>query len=249
MIYLHVTLRMKVDNKLTIPIDYNHIIQSAIYHSIDTDLANRLHGQGFVADGRVFRLFSFSRLTGPFTMDRQAGQITFNEEVDLVISSPVMDFVQSLANGLLRQGGWRLGTHWVEISEISAEQVKIDGSNVLVKTLSPITVYSTMLRPDGRKYTVYFQPGDPDYNSMITANLQKKYKAFHGQPAPEGMVQVKPRGNVKMNLIQYKGTIIKAYSGILNLSGSQELLQIAMDAGLGSKNAQGMGCVKMLKNH
>ncbi|CUH97876.1 hypothetical protein P22_4027 [Propionispora sp. 2/2-37] len=244
---MHITLRMKADNQLILAIDYNHIVQSTIYHSIDAELADRLHGQGFVADGRVFRLFSFSRLTGPFTMDKQCGQITFTGDVDLVISSPVMDFIQSLANGLLKQGGWRLGTHWVEICEISAEQMKVDGSSVLVKTLSPITVYSTMLRPDGRKYTAYFQPGDPDYDAMITANLQKKYKAFYGQPAPEGMVQIKPRGNVKMNLLRYKGIIIKGYSGVLGLEGPQELLQMAVDGGLGSKNAQGMGCVKCYK--
>ena len=246
MIHLHITLRMKADNKLTIPVDYNHIVQSAIYHSIDADLANRLHGQGFVADGRVFRLFSFSRLIGPFTMDKQTGQIHFNGEIELVISSPVMEFVQSLANRLLQQGGWRLGTQWVDIYEIRAEQMKVDGSSVLIKTLSPITAYSTMLRPDGRKYTVYFQPCDPDYDAMITANLQKKYKAFYGQPAPEGMVRIKPRGNVKMNLFRYKGIIIKGYSGVLHVDGPQELLQMAVDGGLGSKNAQGMGCVKML---
>lgn len=244
---MHIILRMKTDNQLILPIDYNHIVQSAIYHSIDAKLAEHLHGQGFVADGRVFRLFSFSRLAGLFTMDKQSGQIAFAGDVDLTISSPVMDFVQSLANELLKQGGWRLGTHWAEICEISSEQMKVDGNSALVKTLSPVTVYSTMLRPDGRKYTVYFQPGDPDYDIMITANLQKKYKAFYGQQAPEGMVQVKPRGNVKMNLLRYKGIIIKGYSGVLCLDGPQELLQMAVDGGLGSKNAQGMGCVKMLE--
>lgn len=244
---MHITLRMKTDRPLILPIDYNHIVQSAIYHSIDAELAARLHGQGFAADGRVFRLFSFSRLTGAFTMDKQTGQIVFSGETNLVIASPVMDFVQSLANGLLRQGGWRLGAAWVEIQEISAEQMKVEQGDILVKTLSPITVYSTMLRPDGRKYTVYFQPGDPDYDEMITANLQKKYKAFHEQPAPDGKVTVRSRGMMKMNLLKYKGIIIKGYSGTLRLEGPIQLLQMAIDAGLGSKNAQGMGCLGVVK--
>jgi CRISPR-associated protein, Cas6 family len=88
------------------------------------------------------------------------------------------DFVQSLANGLLQQGEMRLGANAVVIESISAQSIKVEHTNVVVKTLSPVVVYSTMLRSDGRKYTVYFQPGDPDYDTLITANLQKKYESI-----------------------------------------------------------------------
>lgn len=246
---MHVTLKMIAQKGLTLPIDYNHMIQSAIYYSIDPMLAARLHDQGFIADGRVFRLFCFSRLMGPFQMDKSAGEITFTRHIRLEISSPVIDFIQSLANGLLRADKWRLGPTSVDIIEVSVEPMKLDDDSIIVRTLSPVTVYSTMLRPDGRKYTVYFQPGDPDYDSMITANLQKKYKAYWAKQAPEGMVRVKARGQVKMNLLQYKGTVIKGYSGILQLDGPKELLQMAVDGGLGSKNAQGCGFIEVLKRH
>ena len=242
---MHITLRMNPGKGITVPIDYNHIVQGAIYHAIDPLLAERLHGQGYVVDGRVFRLFCFSRLTGAFNMDKQASTMTFVQDISLVIVSPITEFVQSLATGLLRSGNWRLGESKVEIKEIKARQWKVEQSRIIVRTLSPVTVYSTMQRPDGRKYTVYFQPGDPDYNAMITANLRKKYKACYGIEASEGLVRVCSRGNLKMNLLQYKGTVIKGYSGIIHLEGPQELLQMAVDGGLGSKNAQGFGCLEV----
>ncbi|BBB93537.1 CRISPR-associated endoribonuclease Cas6 [Methylomusa anaerophila] len=242
---MQIVLRLNAANGLTLPIDYNHIVQSAIYHSIAPALATFLHEQGFTANGRVFRLFCFSRLLGPFTMDRNSGKITFGNDVRLVISSPVVDFVQSLANGLLQQGGWRLGSTFADITEIGAEQPVVESENINIRTLSPVTAYSTMSRPDGRKYTVYFQPGDPDYNALITANLQKKYQAFFREEPPEGEVKVKAAGQIKMNLLQYKGTVIKGYSGPLQLTGPQELLQMAVDCGLGSKNSQGFGCLAL----
>ncbi|KJS47026.1 MAG: CRISPR-associated protein Cas6, partial [Peptococcaceae bacterium BRH_c23] len=52
--------------------------------------------------------------------------------------------------------------------------------------------------------------------------------------------------NPKMHILEYKGGIIKGYSGMMELSGPPELLQVAIDAGLGSKNAQGCGCLEVM---
>ncbi|MHB1654582.1 MAG: CRISPR-associated endoribonuclease Cas6 [Desulfitobacteriaceae bacterium] len=39
---------------------------------------------------------------------------------------------------------------------------------------------------------------------------------------------------------------MKGYSGMMELSGPPPLLQVAIDAGLGSKNAQGCGCLEVM---
>ncbi len=50
----------------------------------------------------------------------------------------------------------------------------------------------------------------------------------------------------RMKIINYKDTIIKGYTGKLRLSGPKELLQLAVDGGIGSKNSQGFGCVEVI---
>lgn len=245
---MYITLTLDASDGIVLPIDYNYLVQSAIYHSIDPMLAKVLHELGFVGDGRVFRLFGFSRLQGPLKLNRDNGKIYFKGTLRLVISSPVVDFAQSLANGLLLQGGWRLGNQWVKIQEIHVDSIQVEEEEIMVKTLSPVVVYSTLLRPDGRKYTAYFQPGEPNYNEMITANLRKKYKAYFQSDAPEGQVTVKAKSPLKMNLLKYKGIIIKGYSGVLQLNGPRELLQMAVDGSLGSKNSQGLGCIVSIKS-
>ncbi len=45
---------------------------------------------------------------------------------------------------------------------------------MIVKTLSPITVYSTLETPDGRKKTYYYNPFKADFKELIIKNLQRK---------------------------------------------------------------------------
>lgn len=221
-------------------------MQGAIYNSIDNKLAAFLHDQGFAAGSRNFKLFTFSRLNGPFRIQKENNSITFSDEMKLVISSPYDDFCQSLVNILLTRGFMFFGKSGVPINKVYLKKMEIEGEKVIVKTLSPIVLYSTLLRSDGRKYTCYFQPGDPDYEQLFTENLKKKYLAIYGRK-PLGEVNVKSLGTQKLRVINYKNFIVKGYSGKLELQGPQELLQIGLDSGLGSKNSQGFGCVEIVE--
>jgi CRISPR-associated endoribonuclease Cas6 len=191
-------------------------------------------------------MFAFSLLRGKFRINKEDKTITFEDELQLTLSSPLDDFCQSLANTLLGRGFVKLGSTDVPVEKVFARQFKVEKEEVELKTLSPVVLYSTLLKPDGSKYTCYFQPGELDYARLLNNNLKKKFKAFYGTEPPEEEVEVRPLGRQHMHLVNYKGTIIKGYSGRLNLSGPVELLQLAVDCGLGGKNAQGFGCVEVL---
>lgn len=192
-------------------------------------------------------MFTFSLLKGSYQLNNFNKTISFYGEVKLIISSPLEEFCQSLVNILLSRGSMRLGPQEVEIEKVLANRQIVEQEEVVVRTISPVVLYSTMLRPEGRKYTVYFQPGDPDYNRLLNQNLRKKYQAFYGVEPPVGDVQAKALGLQKMNIVDYKGTIIKGYSGKLLLTGPVQLLQLAVDGGLGGKNSQGFGCLEVIR--
>lgn len=244
--HLDIHFRMIAGRSLVLPVNYNYIVQSALYHSIDTDLAEFLHEKGYQNRSRTFKLFSFSLLQGPYRIDKIKKNIEFGQELKLTISSPLEDFCQSLVTILMTRGSMRLGAQNVMIEKVQARQLAVDGEKAVIRTLSPAVLYSTMLRPDERKYTVYFQPGESDYGRLFSENLHKKYSALWGEDSPAGTVAVKPLGLQKMRLVVYKETIIKAYSGTLLLNGPQPLLQLAVDAGIGSKNSQGFGCIELV---
>ena len=246
-IHLDIYLQPKSQKQLILPIHYNYLIQSAIYHSIDDKLAKFLHEQGYTTNNRKFKMFSFSILQGNYRMEKEYKTIRFEGEVKLTVTSPVEDFCQTLVNILLTRGSIRLGSKDVEVIKVYTRKELVEKENIKLRTLSPIVLYSTMFRLDGRKYTVYFEPGDPDYVRLLNDNLKKKYKAFWGMEPPAEDIKVISLGWQKMRIINYKGTTIKGYSGKLKLMGPVPLLQLAVDGGLGGKNSQGFGCVELVK--
>lgn len=178
-------------------------------------------------------------------MNKNEKTISFSGDVKLIITSPLDDFCQSLVNILLTRGNIRLGSKEMEIEKIFARKRLVEKEDIVVRTISPVVLYSTLLRPEGRKYTVYFQPGDPDYNRLLNENLHKKYQAIYGVDPPLGKVEARALGLQKMSIIDYKGTVIKGYSGKLFLTGPVPLLQLAVDGGIGGKNSQGFGCLEL----
>lgn len=243
---MHITMQFKPEGEFVLPLHYNHIIQGMIYKAINTQLAIFLHNKGFQNKGRSFKLFTFSRLNGRYEINKEKGSIKFFDQISMTISSPVGEFCNSVANGMLTRRWLEIGSNLVEATNMLVRQHTVDRHEVRIRTLSPVVVYSTLLRPDGRKYTCYFQPGEPDYDRIISSNLRKKYEAYYNEEAPAGSVKVEKLSQVKMHVMSYKDTVIKGYSGKLQLSGPKELLQIAVDAGLGSKNSQGFGCVELV---
>jgi CRISPR-associated endoribonuclease Cas6 len=244
---IHVNITFKTKNDfISLPISYNHLVQASIYNSISDELAEFLHTTGYCVEKRKFKLFSFSRLNGPFQINKDKKEICFFENIGLTISSLVDEFCESLVNTLLTKGEVQIGSNVLEVESINVKKVKVDQPEIRVKTLSPIVVYSTLLRPDGRKYTCYFQPGDPDFELLVDSNLKKKYYALHSREFSDGSLKVKPLGRCKLSIVDYKDTVIKGYSGRFALSGPKDLLQIAIDGALGSKNSQGFGCIDIL---
>lgn len=243
--HIYFTLR-PINSFIEIPLHYNHIVQAAIYNAIEPELAAFLHEKGYESGGRKFKLFAFSRLMGRYQINKEKNTIRFIDEIKLVISSPVDEFCQSIANGMLTKGRIWLGSADAEVEKMVVQQFKVEEERAALRTLSPVVAYSTLLRPDGRKFTCYFQPGEPDYDTLVENNLRKKYQAFYRKDAPPGEVNVRRLGRGDMRLIKYKNTVIKGYSGKLVLTGPKELLAIAEDAGIGSKNSQGFGCVEGL---
>lgn len=233
-------------NEIILPIDYNHIVQGMIYHQLDEDVADFLHEEGFQKEKRVYKLFTFSRLMGSYKLDRKNKLIRFSGAIRLTISSPYDEFSNSIGNSILSSKSIRLGNNKLEVKELTVERERVDEDQIKIETMSPITAYSTLFRRDGRKFTYYFHPSEEEFSQIISNNLKNKYKAFYSQEAPEEDVIIKASNESRMSIINYKNFIIKGYMGRFHMKGPKELLQLGLDAGIGSKNSQGLGCIKCL---
>jgi CRISPR-associated endoribonuclease Cas6 len=237
---MRLKIRFNAGGCIELPVQYNHRLQAALYSSLDPEFATFLHDRGFKGGGRTFKLFTFSRLMGAFRIEGE--RIRFTPPLELIVASPVDRFCQSLLNGLLTKGEIWLGENRLAVESVVAERPEVGGESVAIRLLSPVTVYSTLFRPDGRKYTCYFAPGDPEFTRLAKENLDKKFQALTGDAPPPGAMEIRPLHPPRLHILEYKGNVIKAYSGALRLAGPRQLLQMALDGGLGSKNGMGFGC-------
>lgn len=241
---MHLIIEFTSQEPVTLPLPYNHILQGFIYSTMDEELAEFLHEKGYGA-GRKFKLFACSNITNLIGRTKvNRGMIQFGKKIKIEISSPVIELCESFANGLFKKQ-LNLGSNSVEVSGIKIEKQEVKENSIKVRTLSPVVAYSTLNRSDGTKYTCYFHPREADFQRIISENLRKKYTAFTKTEPPKDDIDIKPLNDPKLNIINYKNTIIKGYSGIFELTGPQELLQMALDAGLGSKNSQCFGLIRL----
>lgn len=235
---------------MTLPLRYNHIIQGFIYENISESLASWLHDQGESFNRRRFKLFTFSRLLGRYKISD--GNILFKGPLELHISSVHEKILKSLANHLLRGEWLRFGRGYCKLEGIEVQNPVFDNTRIKVRALSPIVIYSTLEKGDGRKKTYYYSPYENDWKEQILFNLERKANALGWNwclDHTDHFVKPLKVSNRDLKIIEYKGTIIKGWMGLYELELPKAFLNLAYDAGLGSKNSQGFGCIDLLNGN
>jgi len=229
--------------RIVLPLHYNYYLQGFLYNSISPELASFLHDRGFEYEKRSFRMFTFSKLMGRYEI--REGTITFTMPVRLVISSPLDRFVSELANTMLTSKSLRLCGEDIAVEEISVlERPEMDG-RMRIRMMTPLVAYSTLLKPEGRKKTYYYNPLEPEFAEIIDRNMRKKYQAFYGNAPRARKLSLKPE-RFSERVVKYRDNVIRGYEGTFLAEGNRRILELAYDCGLGSKNSQGFGMFEVL---
>lgn len=230
---------------IDLPVGYNHLIQSAIYNNLNPEFAAFLHNQGFIINKRRFTLFVFSRILGLHQYLREKKEIRFANPMQLIISSPVIQFTKDISQVFLKNG-IRIGKYLLDIQSFEVQAPTIKNNETIVTSLSPVVAYSTFMRGHGKKYTLYYKPNDQEFQRIVVENLKRKARLIYGEEKQFSETSIVRKGMFHREIVMYKGTIIKGYSGTFILKGDPHLLQTAIDAGLGSKNSMGFGLLQVI---
>lgn len=236
---------------LRLPIAYNSVIQGFIYTHLERALARWLHDEGTPFEKRQFRFFTFSRILGQYSVDD--GTIQFKGPFSFHIGSVHEHILQSLAEHLLKTPSIQLCGHACELQSLEVEETPKMKRPIRVKTLSPITTYSTLKTAEGKKKTYYYTPFESDWEEQLLANLRRKANALDWTPEQvDGLdgAHIRPVRVDKNNLriMKYRDTVIKGWSGIYELDLPEPFFLLAYDSGLGSKNPQGFGMVEVMES-
>lgn len=240
-------IHISSEKPLSLPINYNYILQAVVLRWIgDSTYQKFVHDTGYTYNKRIYKMYTFSRLQGIYTLDKLKKIITFPHGASLTISSADNMFLQYLLNNIISNDKFTILDNDVYIDKMEYTNEKLSPP-CKIHTLSPIVTYSTFQNENTKK-TYYYSPYEKEFSDMLGKNLIKKYIAIYGKE-PEDTnfnISIINKNNLKESVIIYKATVIKGWSGSFLLDGSKELINIAYDAGLGSKNSQGFGCIEIM---
>jgi len=237
---LRFTLRV-VGEVLKLPKGYNHILQAFFYQHMDKQIATFLHDRGFELGKRRFKLFTFSKIFGKF-LKKDEKYVYYKPLFRVYFASPKNEIsLSTLRNLILTKRELRLGENKVQLLNVEPVIFNDIQEELEVKAISPIVVYRT---PPGGRYFHYLTPHDEDFYKLLVENLKKKYMLVYGKPF-EGKIEIEPVkfSEKDFKKVVFKGTLIKAWSGIYRIKAPKEVINLALGTGLGSKNSEGFGMV------
>ncbi|MFN3134653.1 MAG: CRISPR-associated endoribonuclease Cas6 [Candidatus Kryptonium sp.] len=255
---LEVNLISSGDNKLSL--NYNHFIAGLIYRVISLHsrrFARRIHSGGFNLDGKVFKMFTFSKI---FYFDgaRVEGSyiiIPGNSEISFLISSPYEEFLKDFAFGLTKIDKiWiydRKNLYTLKSVEVifepnifeddPMEVIEVDGVFI-----SPLVVSKV----DALGRRVFLGCFDAEVPYLIRKNLFEKFIAFYKyEPEDEfdfifklDYIVKKPwRKLITIKAGKKEETKIPCMVAPFKLKGTRRIIKFAWEVGLGERNSMGFG--------
>jgi CRISPR-associated endoribonuclease Cas6 len=246
-----------------LPASYQYALSSWIYKVIsraDEAYSDFLHEKGFQAEGRRFKMFTFSQMDlRPYKIDGDAIRL-LGQEVSLKVRFLVDSSLENFIKGLFIEQRFGLGAaganHSVDFQVSGVETRAAPSFKQIMRyqCLSPIV--SSTRRQDGS--VAYLSPEEPDYGRIFIQNLLRKQSALmlHNGETEIQEQNKFPYAFRLLNTPRKKGITIKAntqeetkvigYLFHFELTAPAELHEVGYYAGFGEKNSMGFGCVECL---
>ena len=240
---MQLKLTLSGDN-IRLPLAYSSTVQGFIYKALteDSSFAYNLHENGYKIDKRKFKLFTFGEPRGKYDVVEK--QLVFKDKIHLEIRSADDYMIQLMYSCFLKKGMHKLGENELSAQQITLNNKMIFTNSIKVKTLSPITVYTT--EDDG--HTRYFSPTDEEFYAAITNNAKRKWDSFSSDAAKFDFSIVPCENNWAVKRVtRFKDTFITAWHSEFYLKGNIEILNFLYNVGLGSKNSQGFGMFELIE--
>jgi len=234
---------IKLDYPLTLPINYNYILQSVIYKALSyaADVSEFVHDIGFCYGERQYKMFQFSQLKGKYNINKK--NITFPECVSFEVRSPENRLIQLLYASFLEQGIIFGEKHYKHIG-LELRDYTVEECELQIKMKTPITVYSTNTES---KNVYFYAPDEEFFYEKVNDNFYRKYLAYSGI-APATAIKMQPIQVSAQDkfVTKYKHSYITGWYGIYKLAGKRKYLDFLYQVGLGGKNSQGFGMFELL---
>lgn len=255
------------DRSPALTLNYQYPISAVIYKILDRAdeaYALFLHEQGYRQGSKTFKFFTFSDVRTPFTIQGDRLLMKTNQ-AELIVCFHIPGAAETFIKGLFLNQQIEIADSVSKVA-FTIEQVVAENSlltasgntEVLLQPMSPIVVSSK----NDRGHYDYLSPADNGYSELLINNLVDKYaaatmdstKALDTLKSEITITPVYFSHTPRHRLIAIKQgtsaeTKVKGYDKFrLKIQAPVELIELALNAGIGSYNAIGLGSVEVVKN-
>ena len=253
-----------LDRNIVLPINYQYPLSSWIYHTLeqgDRELADFLHEEGYGDSGHQrFKFYSFSELRTPGARVRGNRLLLSQPKIRFSISFLTDRAAQTLIMGLFRRSepSW-LGDHisggYFKVSAVEMQMLPVLHDQVDFRTVSPAVVSIADPNTDGSLGKRFLSPQDEGYDKQLIGNLRRKFTAArkagliemtNSDPVIDYQLLSRTVKEKRIDLMRGQPgyTRVRGYKFQFSLRAPEEVLRLALLAGVGEKNAMGFGGVE-----
>lgn len=255
---MELLLTFQNTQRTLIPIDYQYYLSSWIYNILskgDEKYATFLHDQGYKAAsrGKIFKLFSFSRLFFEYDQNRdRTALIVKSPELTMKARFKVDAAIEGFIKGLFQDQILRLKNGYnsmasFEVKTVETRGIKIDTDHATIRATSPIVI--SLKTADGKEE--YLSPTHSEYEQLFLTNLFDKYLASGDNIKPEWQsistsFKLLYPDRIKSKLVTIKSeskqeTRVRGWLFDFEIVAPREVIEIGLLGGFGKECGMGFG--------
>ncbi|WP_455539201.1 CRISPR-associated endoribonuclease Cas6 [Terrisporobacter sp.] len=213
------------------------------------DLLNNMYFDGNGKKIKNSKSFCSSRYIENYEMQEDVINIKEGGKVVLNFSSPDIDFMTDLYNGIMEKKNFNYkGFELKKKKIIMIKEKKIQENSAIFKTLSPIAIKS--------KYGKFMDIEDENYEKELNYIINKSLENYRGYGLKEYIkfiplnmkkIVVKEEIEDFKNVSNKRLFCVNSYKGTFQLIGDKEDLNLIYKLGIGFRRNQSFGMVDLVE--
>lgn len=242
---MRLRITFQVSEPVFMPWGYLNYLRGFIYSALskfNASVAKFIHDKGFVVGARTYKLFTYSLLY-PTEKTVVEGGLLMSGPIKWWVSSPLAAIMEALASSFIAEPEVNIGGSMLNIEHVEVEPIPVFKGPCLFRTLSPIIV-STAVKSGCKLEHKFLSPLDPKFWQNVELNLRGKAEAL-GMVVGGAGVKFEVIEGVRSRLFEVAGIKVRGYECMFWAEGDERLLQVGYECGLGERNGQGFGMIRL----
>ncbi|MGL4850633.1 MAG: CRISPR-associated endoribonuclease Cas6 [Clostridium sp.] len=241
-------LKIKCETK-KIPIAKNYMVISLIKYALsksNKSLYEKLYHYG-ESKNKMIKSLGFAVYLNGYKFNED--EIEIESGIEITITTPDYNLGVAIYNAFLEFKEYKYKTYKIAVKDISLVlEEKVEEEYIKCKTLSPICIKDENNKPIAVDDFMFQEK----LNYICNVYL-KTYRGY-GLQQPIKFINIKMKKQVIKEAIEgFKETTgkkyfyVNAYSGLFNLEGNKEDLDLLLKSGIGFRRSQGYGVFDIIK--